>query len=41
MTDVHSPNNVSVEGMPWHVLDLRREVGSLADEEKPQKLAKI
>ena len=26
ITDVQSPNNLSVDGMPWHILDLRRVV---------------
>lgn len=33
VTDVHSQNNVSVGGMPRHVLDLRRVVDSSTDEE--------
>ena len=26
ITDVQSPNNLSIDGMPWHILDLRRVV---------------
>ena len=26
ITDVQSPNNLSVDGMPWHILDMRRLV---------------
>ena len=26
ITDVQSTNNLSVNGMPWHILDLRRVV---------------
>lgn len=35
VTDVHSRNNVSVNGMPRHILDIRRVVDPSTDNEEP------
>lgn len=35
VTDVHSQNNVSVDGMPRHILDIRRVVDSSTEDEGP------
>lgn len=40
VTDMQSQNNVSVGGMPRHVLDLRRVVDSSTDEEEPEEAGK-
>lgn len=39
VTDVHSPNNLSVDGIPRHVLDVRRVIHPSEDEDSSEELS--